>query len=194
MQQKNNKAYMYSMKAACGQKRQSVLDPVFRMWDVSRFKSRLCNMLLPWTNLTLNSGVRVSHCASVISSEVFHAAEQEANEANFFRGWVTLPPKLAAIWNDTKNVSELLTVCSRPKAYYAMYLSKYATLTSQTSYTAVTPSNPFCELIINALGRPPLEALNRESKPLQSQTIWRGPASLCCIEIILFWRIWMVIS
>lgn len=102
MQQKNNKAYMYSMKAACGQKRQSVLDPVFRMWDVSRFKSRLCNMLLPWTNLTLNSGVRVSHCASVISSEVFHAAEQEANEANFFRGWVTLPPKLAAIWNDTK--------------------------------------------------------------------------------------------
>lgn len=93
-----------------------------------------------------------------------------------------------------KNVSELLTVCSRPKAYYAMYLSKYATLTSQTSYTAVTPSNPFCELIINALGRPPLEALNRESKPLQRQTIWRGPASLCCTEIILFWRIWMVIS
>lgn len=52
---------MYSMKLPV----QSVLDSVLRMWDVSEFKSRLCNILLPWTYLRVNSGTCVGYCASI---------------------------------------------------------------------------------------------------------------------------------
>ncbi len=72
---------------------------------------------------------------------------------------------------------------SCPKAYYAMYSSKYVSFTFLTCYTAITPSNLFCELIINALGQPLLKALNCEHNCFKSKL---------CDNIILkniFWYI-----
>lgn len=100
---------------------------------------------------------------------------------------------LRNLWADLLYLKRTASKCipavnrSRPKADYTMHFSEtWLLLYLPDLRHSVTPSNLFCGLMIKVWGR-------HQFKALQNKTIWRGPDFLCCTEIILFEKTYILI-